>query len=297
MASSPHTRNLRLAYIELEASDLSAWRRFAEEVLCLQVVGEPSSGRLQLRIDDRVFRIALRSGDQDDVVVLGFEADSREEFEAVGAALEQAGYSVQHESAEAAAARGVAALMRTEDPEGLTFEFCYASVYRPQAPFAPPLGHAGFKTGDQGLGHVLLRVKNPEVYERFCSEVLGLRVSDQVKTSYNGVDAKFTFMRGNARHHSIAFGTLPVPKRLLHFMLECRDLDDVGRALDRVPASGLRQTRSLGRHVNDRMISFYMATPSGVQVEYGWGGVSVQNEEDWPVATYDVTSVWGHRHL
>lgn len=297
MHSPAPARNLRLAYIEIEASNLPAWMRFAEDVLCAEVVGDPDSDRIALRIDDRVFRIALRRGPLDDIVALGFEVEGREELEAVAEAIARDGLVACRQDAAAAAARGAAALVRAEDPAGLAMEFCYASVYRPQEPFFPGRGHAGFKTGDQGLGHVLLCVKDPGRYERFCRDVLGLRVSDHVATCYNGVDARFTFMRGNARHHSIAFGDLPAPKRLLHFMLECRDIDDVGRALDRVPASGLRQTRSLGRHVNDRMISFYMATPSGVQVEYGWGGISVQNENDWSVATYDVTSVWGHRHL
>jgi 2,3-dihydroxybiphenyl 1,2-dioxygenase len=288
---------MRLAYLEIEASDLPAWRRFATEVLSLEVAAGSNDERLLLRVDDRPFRIAVRRGPADDVSALGFELDGREAFDQTRQALEGAGCAVHVGSATEAAALGVAELIGTEDPSGLALQFSYAGLLRPQAPFAPPRGHAGFRTGDQGLGHVLLSVADPERCERFYREVLGFRVSDYVATRYNGVDARFTFMRANTRHHTLAVGHLPVPKRLLHFMLECRDLDDVGRALDRVPASGLRQTRSLGRHVNDRMLSFYMATPSGVQVEYGWGGLAVDDATDWSVATYDVTSIWGHHHL
>ncbi len=288
---------MRLAYLEIEASDVPAWRRFAEEILCVEVAAGSDDETLLLRVDDRSFRIVIRRGPADDLATLGFELEGSKAFEETKQALEQAGCAVRPGNADAAATRGVAALFAAEDPCGLALEFSYGGLHRPQAPFSPPRGHAGFKTGDQGLGHVLLSVADPERCERFYREVLGFRVSDYVATRYNGVDARFTFMRANTRHHTLAVGRLPVSKRLLHFMLECRDLDDVGRALDRVAASGLRQTRSLGRHVNDRMVSFYMATPSGVQVEYGCGGLAVEDETDWAVATYDVTSIWGHHHL
>jgi len=50
---------------------------------------------------------------------------------------------------------------------------------------------------------------------------------------------------------------------------------------------------TLGRHVNDRMISFYMATPSNFPIEYGYGGLVV----DWSRHTvFEATSpsLWGH---
>jgi 2,3-dihydroxybiphenyl 1,2-dioxygenase len=288
---------MRLAYLEIEASDLAAWRNFAQTILSAEVLEGPTDRTLLLRIDDRSFRIALREGPADDVVALGFEVDDRQALARVGEALRAADCAMRPGSAELAASRGVVELLAAADPMGLTLEFSYGALARPQAPFSPPRGHAGFVTGDQGLGHVLLSVADVDRAERFYQDVLGFRVTDYVATNYNGRDARFVFMRANARHHTLAVGHLPVGKRLLHFMLQCRDLDDVGRALDRVPASGLRQTRSLGRHINDRMLSFYMETPSKVQVEYGFGGVEIEAESTWSVATYDVTSIWGHKHL
>jgi hypothetical protein len=71
-------------------------------------------------------------------------------------------------------------------------------------------------------------------------------------------------------------------------------MDDVGRALDRVVAAGLPISSSLGKHTNDRMTSFYVRTPSGFDVEYGWGGVEI-DDATWQVTSYDATSIWGHR--
>jgi hypothetical protein len=52
---------------------------------------------------------------------------------------------------------------------------------------------------------------------------------------------------------------------------------------------------SLGRHTNDLMTSFYVRTPSGFEIEYGYGGVLIEDEASWQVDTYDAISLWGHK--
>jgi hypothetical protein len=42
------------------------------------------------------------------------------------------------------------------------------------------------------------------------------------------------------------------------------------------------------------MTSFYMRTPSGFDVEYGWGGREV-DDAVWQVETLHSTSIWGHQ--
>ena len=49
----------------------------------------------------------------------------------------------------------------------------------------------------------------------------------------------------------------------------------------------------LGRHPNDLMTSFYVRTPSGFDLEYGAGGVTV-DDAAWETETYDALSIWGH---
>ena len=51
--------------------------------------------------------------------------------------------------------------------------------------------------------------------------------------------------------------------------------------------------RGLGRHTNDLMTSFYMLTPSSFQIEYGHGGIVV-DDLTWVAATNDRPSLWGH---
>ena len=77
-------------------------------------------------------------------------------------------------------------------------------------------------------------------------------------------------------------------------MLEVKTLDDVGTALDIVNARQLRLAMTLGRHTNDLMTSFYVRTPSGFEIEYGTGGLVV-DDDTWVVSEHHAQSIWGHK--
>jgi hypothetical protein len=51
----------------------------------------------------------------------------------------------------------------------------------------------------------------------------------------------------------------------------------------------------IGRHPNDRMLSFYAMTPSGTNVEFGTDGLEIRDDSRWEVKTYDAISAWGHK--
>ncbi|MCY1517455.1 Iron-dependent extradiol dioxygenase [compost metagenome] len=97
----------------------------------------------------------------------------------------------------------------------------------------------------------------------------------------------------NARHHSLALFECPIPSGCVHLMVEVDSFDEVGRALDRVQAHGVKLSATLGKHTNDEMTSFYMQTPGGFDLEYGSGGKVM----DWQRHTAfesTVVSHWGH---
>ena len=52
----------------------------------------------------------------------------------------------------------------------------------------------------------------------------------------------------------------------------------------------------MGRHANDFMVSFYLRTPSGFDIEYGTGGLLVDSAT-WVSRETTAHSVWGHRFL
>lgn len=76
-------------------------------------------------------------------------------------------------------------------------------------------------------------------------------------------------------------------------MIQTRDMDEVGKAYDRVRDHGLRVTQELGRHSNDRMFSFYAQTPSGFEFEYGAGAIEIDDAQ-WVPKIYNRGSDWGH---
>jgi hypothetical protein len=111
-----------------------------------------------------------------------------------------------------------------------------------------------------------------------------MRVSDFVKISpAPNIKVTVAFFRCVPRHHTIAFAKMPAaPKRLHHFMLQLQSLDDVGGTYDLRQARNIPVVMKLGKHTNDHMVSFYLRTPSGFNVEYGWGAREV-DDSTWQV--------------
>jgi hypothetical protein len=79
-------------------------------------------------------------------------------------------------------------------------------------------------------------------------------------------------------------------------MVEVDSLDDVGFAFDRCERLGAELVKTIGRHSNDRMVSFYVRTPGAFELEYGWGG-RVIDPSTWSSAQIVAPSIWGHRLL
>jgi hypothetical protein len=80
-------------------------------------------------------------------------------------------------------------------------------------------------------------------------------------------------------------------------MFESNALVDVGVGRDACMAQNIPIAIDLGCHMNDHMVSFYMAGPSGFALEYGWGAREI-DDATWQVEHYDsVDSIWGHPQL
>jgi len=105
---------------------------------------------------------------------------------------------------------------------------------------------------------------------------------------------RVAFLHCGPRHHSVAIAQFPAAKRLHHFMLQVRNLRDVGTTHDLCQDEQVPITAALGYHPNDQMVSFYAQTPSGFQFEFGHGGREI-DDDTWQVEVYHAASVWGHR--
>jgi len=284
-----------LGYLGLGVSDLDAWRAFATGVIGLQDNGTAADGAVQLRMDELARRFLVYGTGEDDVRFIGLEVRDAAELAAVAARLANAAVEVTQATAEERRARDVADFVRCRDPDGLDVEIYYGPKVEYSAPFVSPRAIGGFVTGEQGLGHAVLTVRDVVAARRFYEELLGFSVSDFITMRMGRGEIELVFLHCNPRHHTIALVPLPMPppKRLHHFMLQAHRLDDVGATLYLARDKGVPLTAELGRHTNDHMVSFYMRTPSGFEMEFGWGARTV-DDDTWRVERHTSGSIWGH---
>lgn len=282
-----------LGYVGFKASDLDAWADFGTKVLGLMPVDAPD-GALRFRIDAQAWRISVERGEENDIAYAGFEVRGPNELAAMVERLRGAGVEVGNGDLDLVKLRGVTGLVTCRDPDGLPIEIYYGPTETREVPFVSPAGVSGFLTGEQGLGHIVLSAPDIARTRSFYSDILGFQLSDIIRMQLSpefGMDLEFYHC--NPRHHTLALVPIPAPRRLHHFMVQVDSLDDVGFALDRILAAKIPLTNTLGKHSNDHMVSFYAQTPSGFEVEFGWGARDIG--EDWRVVRHDKTSIWGHK--
>jgi 3,4-dihydroxy-9,10-secoandrosta-1,3,5(10)-triene-9,17-dione 4,5-dioxygenase len=285
-----------LGYVVVQSSSVEVWRSYATDVLGMQVQ-DASDGALYLKMDERDFRYLIVPGDGDRYLASGWELADAAAFDAACAALQRAGVEPVRATREETARRCVQAMAWCTDPSGNRHEL-YWGMRCDFRRFVSPLGVPRFVTGAMGLGHTVLPAPQFDATDAFVRGVLGFELSDIFRVRFTADPAepekRIHFMHcRNARHHSLAIFEMPVPSGCVHVMAEVDSMDEVGRALDRAAAHDVKMSATLGRHCNDQMISFYMKTPGGFDLEYGFGGLTV----DWSQhAVFEATkvSLWGH---
>jgi biphenyl-2,3-diol 1,2-dioxygenase len=281
-----------LGYLGFGVTDVEKWLKFSENVIGFEVTETGEDGTVYLRMDELHHRIALHPGGNDDLAYIGMQTRNKDEFEETKKDLFEIGVEFVQGSPAEIENRKVRDMIKF-NASGVPMEVFYGPKVLFERPFKSPLRITGFKTGDIGMGHLGVTADDNDEMARILHDGLGMKVSDAL-----GGGERFFHCAGNAaREHTFVLGRPGMPgadKRIGHFMVELNSLDDVGSGLDRVEDYGVQLSSRLGKHTNDHMISFYMYTPSGFRMEYGWNGRLV-NDETWNVQIYDKASIWGHR--
>ena len=276
----------QLGYLGIGVRDVDEWERFATGVLGLQANGRGSDGSLFLRMDEYHHRFVIQPNGNDDVAYIGWQATNEGSMQEIAERLKAAGVEVHQGTSSEAEDRRVEGLITFPDPNGIPTEVYFGPPISFDDPFNSPRPISNFVTGDQGLGHAVLYVDDADQSVRFYRDLLGLRVSDYIRS--------MTFFHCNPGHHSLALMESKSAKRLNHFMLQVESINDVGATHDLCQDQGVPIVRGIGRHTNDHMVSFYLRTPSGFDVEYGWGAREV-DDTTWQVVRHEKGSIWGHR--
>ncbi|AHD22571.1 MULTISPECIES: iron-dependent extradiol dioxygenase HsaC [Rhodococcus] len=287
-----------LAYLRIGATDVPAWREYGLKVLGMIEGKGTHADALYLRMDDFPARLVIEPHESDTLLVSGWETANAADLQSVRDSLSAAGVPFKEGTAEQLADRRVDELIVFQDPSGNTLEAFHGAALEHRR-VVSPYGHK-FVTGEQGLGHVVLSTRDDEESLRFYRDVLGFRLRDSMRMPpqmvgrpADGKPAWLRFFGCNPRHHSLAFLPMPTPSGIVHLMIEVENSDDVGLALDRALRKKVKMSATLGRHVNDKMLSFYMKTPGGFDVEFGCEGLQVE-DDDWIARESTAVSLWGH---
>jgi 3,4-dihydroxy-9,10-secoandrosta-1,3,5(10)-triene-9,17-dione 4,5-dioxygenase len=273
-----------MGYARVASTDLDAWRHFGSKVLGLAEGRGPTEGNLYFRIDEVSARLVVFPSDEDRLECVGWELADHDALQTAREHLTKAGVEFVE-------------MIRFTDPFDNVFELFHGITYESR-PVVTPYA-AKFVTGDQGMGHVVIPVDDDVEALRFYRDVLGFRLRDSMSMPGEFVGKEpgskvwLRFLGVNPRHHSLAFLPMPNPSRCVHIMFEVEKLDDVGRALERVRKHKAPLSATLGRHMNDEMVSFYVRSPGGFDIEFGCEGLTV-NDKRWVARESTAVSYWGH---
>jgi 3,4-dihydroxy-9,10-secoandrosta-1,3,5(10)-triene-9,17-dione 4,5-dioxygenase len=282
----------QLGYLGFNSTDPSALSQYATDTLGMQSV-KLDTGRPSFRIDSYEQRVIVEPSEKNGAAYIGWQVADSAVLQAAAGEVEAAGVKVHEATKEELEVRRVADMVHFLDPAGYRVEL-YCGAATTNEAFNSPRGVPGFVAEDLGLGHCVLATRNLAETQSFYIDVLGFKVSDYM------IEAPFsaTFLHCNPRHHSLALADanfFNIPNVMHHFLLEIEDEDEVGRAWDHVQKKGVPIGMNIGRHTNDHMFSFYVASPIGVLTEFGAGGRLI-DDDTWEVQQMPGPDIWGHGH-
>ena len=294
-----------LGYVGIEGPNPADWLSFATGVCGLMPsplppgddpTGPPSAdgtakdGTVYLKMDDRQWRLAAHPAETQGLRYVGFELASLRAFEAALEELQERGIAATAGTPAECAARGVRYMAHFADPVGHRIELFFGATA--DVDFQSPCVTPTFLTGALGMGHFALLVPDIDAALGFYLDVLGFKESDYFEM---GPGMSMHFLHCNARHLTVALGSVGKFSALHHVQLEVQNIDEVGRAHDRALAASVPITTQLGRHSNDLMFSFYMRSPFGFDIEIGAEGLLVG--DDWVPQRLVRPEIWGHAGL
>jgi 3,4-dihydroxy-9,10-secoandrosta-1,3,5(10)-triene-9,17-dione 4,5-dioxygenase len=290
--TTPGHEILQLSYVRIGVSSLTWWRRFAETA-GFGLSEDAPAGELWLRTDyQRDYRIVLHESGHTGLDTLGWEVADAPALAALRLRLQDLGVETASASADLTLARRVQELLVARDPDGVRNEIGWGAGCALRRMI--PVGTAAtFHDGSLGFGHATMSVADAAATLRFYTQGMGLRLSD---AAWMERHSRVYFLRCNPRHHSYAFAEMfGRPPGAAHVMADVLHLDALGEIRDRLLDGEFVLNRDLGSHPLDGVVSIYVATPDGFDIELACG-TRVLDEATWDTDKFTRTGrPWGHR--
>lgn len=278
-----------LSYLGVNSRKIQDWSVYATKNLGMQEI-DKTKNSLMFRMDDQKQRFSVCNDGREGISFMGWEVENKFDLEDLASKLEKNRISVKKGKKNLCDERFVQELIYFYDPAGNKIELIF-NPYKTKEEFKPGRPISGFVTGICGLGHAVLHTDNIDPLVKFYRDILNFKESD-----YSYDPLRLHFFHVNERHHS--FALVQTGKvGFHHFMVEYKNLDDVGQGYDLLQFEKNKIAYTMGRHTNDYMTSFYSHSPSGFFVENGWGGRLIDPNTWIPEETNIGPSFWGHDRL
>lgn len=283
-----------LGYLAIDTTDFDRWRTLAFDVLDLGDSADSTEDTLYLRLDERAYRLVIRRGETDRLTAMGWEVRDELALERVRDSLRHHGHTFRDLSLDEARARKVDGAIALDDPTGQPLEIFHGAGLD-HSPVSTRY-RTEFISDELGLGHIVVPSTDHEATIAFYRDVLGFhtRGAFPFPPAPGMPPLRIQFMGVNPRHHS--FAVMPAPQMgpgIVHIMLEVAEMDQVAQAMERTIEHGFNISSTLGRHTNDKMVSYYLRAPGGWDIEYGYDGLTVDEDQYLP-ELISADSYWGH---
>jgi len=254
----PTFRYRKPGYVAINVSDLERSIAYYRDLVGLELeqVGQDMAF---LRCSDDHHNLVLCQGGVPGIKRMAFEMESDADLDAIEAHLAAMGCPVDVVSARECEILHQGRTVRTKLPAcSLTFEF-YARMERAPAPYRPTVARI------QRLGHVVVGLKERDAVLKALVEQLNFRVSD-----YFGEQVVFLRCFPNPFHHSFGLSRA-THDHLHHVNFMVSDIDDVGKAMNRMLNNHVEVVYGPGRHDISTSIFIYFLDPDGMTTEYSFG--------------------------
>jgi 2,3-dihydroxy-p-cumate/2,3-dihydroxybenzoate 3,4-dioxygenase len=246
-------------YVALNVTDLDKAVHFYRDLVGLQLEEQFDHDVAFLRCSDDHHNLILYRSNVPGIKRMAFELETPADLEKAQQHLVRQGFDV-HEVPEAETRQlqqGKTLRFRIPD-HTLAFEF-YARMERGSGRYTPTVAKI------QRLGHVVIRCKNRDAVLRTLTEKLNFKVSDHF-----GDQVAFLRCFPNPYHHSFGVGRSD-EDGLHHINFMVTDVDDVGRAMNRMRNNGVEIVYGPGRHDISNSIFIYYLDPDRLTTEYSFG--------------------------